>query len=194
MGTAERVRAARTPFSGVAMKNTLVLLDELESSPYEYPAAPEGLSAAAAAIPADVVWDRIERYTRTRWIARPVVWQVECGRKEAFCPRLSPAAFVMAHRWDEDSREWTIVDIDAAPWGVLIDSGSWQLTFKVGGGPPPLRALEAYRRLAEYWAEAQASPGLANVRDGDYSATFDRNALARALQLSGAADLLRPYR
>lgn len=174
---------------------TLVLNDELESAPDAYPDPPPNLSAAAQSIPAGVVWDRLERYTRQRWTPRNVVWQVSvAGRKEAFEPRLQPAVFASARVWDETSHQWESATPIRAPWGVMLECGDWQLTFVVGVDAPPLRALEAYRRLAEYWAEVQGNASLASVKDGDYAASFNANAIGRALQLSGAADLLRPYR
>ena len=42
-----------------------------------YPATPTGLSTAAAAINASVIWSRIEAYVWTRWTSRAVVWTVE---------------------------------------------------------------------------------------------------------------------
>jgi len=68
----------------------------------------------------------------------------------------------------------------------------------VGGGDVPAAVSEAFRRLAEYLASATAPTGVTSqtVTVGQLSeaVTLTPSHMARAIQLSGAADLLRPYR
>lgn len=63
---------------------------------------------------------------------------------------------------------------------------------------PPEDVLEAFRRLAEYSTDKDAHPSLTSrsVEIGSLRESFERSPawLARAMQYSGAADLLRPYR
>ena len=79
--------------------------------------------------------------------------------------------------------------------GLMLNGGTHRLTYTVGtDDTPPDTLLLAYSRLAEYWAEAKADAGITSITDGDYAMTRSANAIARALQYSGAADLLRAYR
>lgn len=164
---------------------------EDEGEPLDYPAPPDGLSAAALAIEPAAVWQRLESWMTHRWGARTVTWIAHgCG---VFVPRLQPAELVTALRWDFGG--WVPETLAPAPVGLLLDNETYELTYTVGSADtPPPAVLEAYRRLAEYWAETQADAGYNSVTDGDYSFTRSPNAMARALQHSGAADLLRRYR
>lgn len=156
-----------------------------------YPAAPSGLTPAAAALDPAALWRRLETWTTRRWPARNVTWIV-CGAG-AFVPRLAPAVLVTAEQWDGNT--WSAITPAAAPFGLVLELGTYRLTYTVGDNADiPASVAEAYRRLAEFSAQVQGNAGLTSVKDGDYSATFSASAAAKALQLSGAADLLRPYR
>ena len=178
-------------------------LQQVEAVPASYPAV-TGLSDAAAALNADALWQRIEAHCAHRWTARGVLWVAEgCGDWKA---PLAPAVVSLVERWNGTAFE--SVTPDASPWGghVFHHDGPHRITASVGDGVTlPAQVAEAFRRLAEYSAEI-ATDGMigghtshqshsANI-GGDISEEFSRSPTwaARALQLSGAAGLLRPYR
>ena len=55
------------------------LIKQFEAVPADYPDAPAGLSTAAAALDAAMIWARIEAYTSHRWTVREVVWTLTGG-------------------------------------------------------------------------------------------------------------------
>lgn len=167
------------------------IIREDEGVPLDYPAMPEGLSDAAKGIEPAVVWQRLESWITHRYGERSVEWITRgCG---LFVPRLKPAELVSVEIWNGSG--WAQETPALAPEGVLLGDHPYRLTYTVGTATAPDSVLEAYRRLAEYWAEADtAGAGLTSVTDGDYSFTRSATATARALQNSGAADLLRRYR
>ncbi|MEY8838078.1 hypothetical protein AB9K41_03445, partial [Cribrihabitans sp. XS_ASV171] len=66
-----------------------------------------------------------------------------------------------------------------------------------GGGDLPAAVSEAFRRLAEYFANGDADgKGREAIDIGPIKQEHERTAywVARAMDLSGAADLLRPYK
>jgi hypothetical protein len=100
-----------------------------------------------------------------------------------------------AEKWDGGA--WETVTLDPSPLGYDLQIATYRVTATVGStDAPPEAVLEAYRRLAEYFAQVRTDPasGHTSIQDGDFS--FDRPAAwaARAMQYSGAADLLRSYR
>ncbi len=69
----------------------------------------------------------------------------------------------------------------------------------MGGGEVPAAVSEAFRRLAEYLADATDRAGVSSYSvnmGGAIEESYQRNPawVARAMELSGAADLLRPYK
>lgn len=167
------------------------IISQDEGVPLDYPAMPAGLSDAAKNIEPAAVWSRLESWTCYRWGERSVAWITRgCG---LFVPRLKPAELETVEIWTDDA--WTTETPALAPEGILLGDHPYRLTYTVGtDDTPPASVLEAYRRLAEYWAETGAEGGTTSITDGDYSITRSANALGRALQYSGAADLLRAYR
>ncbi|KIZ32642.1 hypothetical protein, partial [Rhodopseudomonas palustris] len=85
-----------------------------ESEPLTYPDAPEGLSAAAVAIPAPVIWERIEAYVAHRWAERDIEWLVE-GPGE-WSPPLAPATIATVEVWSA-ADEWEACTPNASPFG-----------------------------------------------------------------------------
>lgn len=173
------------------------LLKQVEAAPESYPGAPAGMSQAAALLDPDAIWQRIEAYTAHRWTPRTVVWTVE-GPGE-WSPPLTPATVSTAEVWDGSA--WIAAAPDASWSGGydLILEGPYRITASVGGGAVPAAVNEAFRRLAEYLAEATDTPAGASsyaYQLGDQQETIQRNPahVAKAMQNSGAADLLRPYR
>lgn len=167
-------------------------LKQTEAVPESYPASglsPEPDNAA-------VVWQRLESYISHRWTPRQVVWIVE-GPGE-WCPPLTPATIATVEVWS-GADEWEDVTTNASPLGGywLPATGPWRFTGEVGDDDAdvPASVLEAFRRLSGYLDAARHRPGLRSVTAGSVSATYrDELATAQALQRSGAADLLRPYR
>lgn len=172
------------------------VLSEEAATPDAYPAAPSGLSADAAALPAALIWARIESWVSRRWTARSVVYVVE-GPGE-WSPRLSPFTLSTAERWT--GAAWETVALDAAPLGYALDAATYRVTGTAGDdSEPPELAQEAYRRLAEYFAGARAEGGAPIVRaqlgEGvDFERAAPTTWVARAIHYSGAADLLRGWR
>jgi len=174
------------------------LLQENEATPATYPASPSGLSDPASWIDAEIIWERIEAYTRTRYTAREVVWTVEGGEGENWTPPLSPIASHTAEKWE--SGAWVLTALPDGPVGLCLPSdGVFKVTAQVGDGTPPKAVTEAFRRLAEYMADDTDRAGVSSYSvnmGGAIQESYQRNAAhaARALQNSGAADMLRPYR
>lgn len=174
---------------------TAATIHEDESIPASYPAAPSGLSAPAAAIASAIIWQRIEAYTARRYTARAVTWIVE-GDGE-WVPPLTPATVSATEIWS--GAAWEAVALNPSPLGgyMLPGSGPYRFTANVGGGTAPAAVNEAYRRLAEYLADIAQSTSV-GVRqetvEGVGSIEYDLAGVARAMERSGAGDLLRPYR
>ncbi|NNC24227.1 hypothetical protein HKX42_10325 [Salinisphaera sp. USBA-960] len=163
----------------------------IEESTPTYPAPPADLSDAAAAIEPAVVWGRLEAWMNRRWAKRQVICDTDSGG--AFSPPLRPAKLGKAEQWTGCA--WKEITPKEGPFGVILADAPHRLTFTVGDDTDvPAELYEAYRRLAEYWAETPIDGGLTEVSDGDYSHKRSANAAARALPNSGAADLLRRYR
>lgn len=160
-----------------------------------YPAAPTGLSAKASALDANAIWQRMESYIAWRFSVRTVEWIVE-GRG-AWSPPLGPATITSTEVWQNDA--WATVVLTPSPLGgfVLPCCAPYRIIGTVGEEDAEVPAIvqEAWRRLAEYLGSVVVKPGIRtesvpNVWQGEY----DNRAVAKALQDSGAADLLRSYR
>jgi hypothetical protein len=170
---------------------------QTEAAPEAYPAKPSGLSAAAAAIDQAVIWSRLEGYCGYRWSQRVVVWIAEGAG--AWFPPLAPAAIETIERWEAGA--WVEdATLCASPMGgYILHAATYRFTGSAGPETPAAPALvnEAYRRIAEYFASAMsaAHPGVRQSSiEGIGSHTFDPTAVARAMERSGAGDLLRTYR
>lgn len=174
------------------------LLKEAEATPATYPNSPPGLSFAAQEINPEIMWERIEAYTRTRYTAREVIWTVEGREDEHWTPPLSPVASHTAEKWE--SGAWVPVTLSDGPVGLCLPSdGVFRVTSQVGGGNVPAVVSEAFRRLVEYMADDTDRAGVSSYSvnmGGAIQESYTRNAAhaARALQNSGAADMLRPFR
>lgn len=174
---------------------TATTIKQTEAVPSAYPAAPDGLSTAAAALDADMIWQRIESYVAHRWTSRAVVWTVEgCGEWQ---PPLTPATITTVEIWQGGA--WETVALPPSPMGgYCLPGGTYRFTGTVGSGTVPAAVNEAFRRLAEYMAAKQGAPGTTRERVTAGSVTVDKSRsaswAAQAMQNSGAGDLLRPYR
>ncbi|WP_084421837.1 hypothetical protein [Henriciella litoralis] len=173
-----------------------VTLKQTEAIPASYPDSPDGLSDKAAAVPADAIWERIESYIAHRFTPRSVVWTVEGGGD--WQAPLTPASFETVEVWSDGV--WADCMPDASPWGgyELPGDRPYRITADVGGGDVPAAVSEAFRRMAEYLAEPRRAAGSSSfsMRLDVIEISMQRNPawLARAMQNSGAGDLLRPYR
>jgi len=171
-----------------------------EDVPVSYPATPSGLSTKAAALDPAMIWARIETHIAHRWTPRAVVWIID-GPGEWVTP-LTPATISTSEVWN--GAAWISASLAASPLGGfdLTGAGPYRITASVGVGTPPAPVNEAFKRLAEYIAGGRDQldePGATSYSTdigGDLQWSVTRNAawMARALQNSGAADLLRPYR
>ena len=136
------------------------------------------------------LWQRIEAFIAHRWTAREVVWIVE-GAGE-WCAPLTPATITASEVWENGG--WTSTTLNAGPLGYdLPGDGPYRITATVGAGTPPAAVAEAYRRLHEYTRGITDSFKTEFV-DGPTDDGIAPSWAAKSLQLSGAADLLRPYR
>lgn len=172
-------------------------IKQTEAAPEEYPPAPT-MNAAATALDAALIWQRIEAYVAWRWSERAVEWIVEGpGQWE---PPLSPATVTKAEIWRGDA--WEELTLPAAPLGGFLLSGDGPYRFTATAGEEdadvPVSVKEAYRRLAEYSAQSRGKAGARSERigAGSISLSHTRSAswLAQAMENSGAGDLLRNYR
>lgn len=173
------------------------LLGQEEATPSSYPDAPAGLSTAAAALDNAMIWARIEHYIAHRWGEREVVWVVK-GDGD-WLPPLTPCTVDTSERWDGDAYQSTT--LDSAPVGFMLEGETYRVTATVGStATPPADVLEAYTRLAEYLAEdtrmgRQVNSMSVNLTGAArYEVSRPEHWHGSALQLSGAADLLRRYR
>jgi hypothetical protein len=173
-------------------------IKQVESEPESYPPAPSGLSAAAAALDAAMIWQRIEHFIAYRYSARAVVWIAEGGG--AWFPPLAPATIATIERWEAGA--WVEdASLCASPMGgYVLQAATYRFAGTVGPETPaaPAAVVEAFRRLAEYMAAKPGKAGAAfeSVNAGSVSTSVRRDPawLAMAMQNSGAGDLLRTYR
>ena len=175
---------------------TIDLIKQFEARPAAYPAAPSGLSTAAAALNSEAIWTRLEAYTAHRFTPREVVWTFSANGGDQFHPRLAPVVSREAHFWGDQWESLVLLD---GPLGIVLPfCGTYRITAQVGKAPVRAPFDEAYRRLAEYLADDPGTAGASStsVAIGPIQETLDRNPawVAKAMQLSGAADLLRNYR
>jgi len=180
------------------------LIRQQEAIPAAYPATPDGLSDAAQTLDAASIWARIEAYTAHRFSDRQVVWVFEAGEDDDWSPALTPVASLSAEKWE--SGAWASSTLPEGPLGYCVPGdGMYRVTAQVGAGPVPAPVSEAFKRLAEYSVEI-SKDGFVSGHPShtshshkiteDLAESFARQAswAARAIQNSGAADLLRPYR
>jgi len=143
------------------------------------------------------VQSRIESYIRHRWGERAFEAIVE-GPGE-WTPPLMPVTVSAIEQWIDES--WTAVTAQRTPLGYLFGAGSFRVTGTAGNeeAVPPAVA-EAARRLHAYYVKADeiqqdvAGGTLSEFKIGPLEKRVEVSPsfIARALQNSGAADLLRP--
>lgn len=152
---------------------------------------------------AGVLWRRLEQYTSWRSTKRACEWILEGAG--SWKPNLFPASIVSVQIWNPAVDGWSSVldDVPASPIGSmwLHNAGPYRVLGEVGDSdqvlPPPI--VEAFRRLAEYWIGERSSyagsshevQSVGPIRSEHYR---DPAWLGKAMQNSGAADLLRSFR
>ena len=161
-------------------------VSQVEAIPASYPTSNQ-----------DALWQRVEGYVAHRWTERSVVWIVD-GPGHWRAP-LTPAVITTTEVWKNGAYE--AVTLEASPMGGLdLPDGTFRITGTVGAdNAAPEIVLQAFDRLSDYLeADAGGVPGASSysINLGQISESFRRNPayLARALDMSGAADLLRNYR
>lgn len=173
------------------------VIKQFEATPAAYPFAPAGLSTPAAALDPAMIWARIEAFIAHRFTEREVVWTLSGNAGDQFHPRLTPVVSREAHFWGDQWEALTLLD---GPLGVCLPfDGTYRVTAQVGAGDVPAPVIEAFRRLAEYLADTDDRAGVSDYSvnmGGAIEESYERNPawVARAMQYSGAGDLLRPYR
>lgn len=150
----------------------------------------------------DIVWARIERYIFWRFTPRTVTWFV--NGPGFFEPNRLPYNVTATEVWSTRAKEWESATLDPSPRGgfYLPCSGPWRVTATVGGGSPapvvPEIIWEAARRLSAYISAQPGTPGASSesISAGSISIATRRSEswMGRAMQNSGAADLLRGFR
>lgn len=164
---------------------------QIEAAPALWPAV-SGVTGDALA----VAWQRVEHFIAWRFAARVVTWRVDSDGAD-WQPPLRPVSAVTAKLWTGAAFE--TVTLDLAPDGWAMPCGQYEVTATVGAGPVPPAVAAAVQRLAAYMAAGSTLPAgarsySANVGQLSETITADPAAAARALQNSGAADLLRNFR
>src|SRR5690625_1173404 len=100
------------------------IINFVESTPAQYPDAPQDLSPAAAAIPAAAIWQRLEHFMAYRWGQRDVTWTVK--GPGSWIPQLLPAELKKAEVWCGQSWEpWTLQD---GPCGHILHLDTFRLS------------------------------------------------------------------
>ena len=171
-------------------------IKQTEAIPASYPSvSPRWVieQAPEDEVPDDAqIWQRIESYIAYRWTERQVIWIVQgCGE---WVPPLTPTTITTVECWQ--GGEW----VEATPVATALGGydfagdGPYRITADVGSGTPPAAVQEAFKRLHEYSRGIVDSFKNQPAQIGDSEDGIMANWTARALQLSGAADLLRPYR
>tara|TARA_R110002094_G_scaffold219607_1_gene191687 strand:+ start:116 stop:715 length:600 start_codon:yes stop_codon:yes gene_type:complete len=194
-----------------------VTLKQVESLPEAYPEIEIDVFGQS---PDATIWQRIESYIAHRFTPRAVVWIVE-GEGD-WTPPLTPATVETVEVWE--SGAWVSTVAIPSPYGGLcfVGDGPYRVTATAGPDgvdidgvltfPVPDIVVSAVRRLNQYllveikndeYGNASGSPkhwatSLARTGEGENAETetFQRQAawIAKAMQHSGAGDLLRNYR
>lgn len=176
------------------MKADVTEIAQFEGTPDAYPEI-DGVTGDLL----ETCWTRIEHYCGFRWAPRRVVWTLTSSGGEWIAP-LGPVVISEAFQWQDG--DWQPVTLTRGPFGLCLPCGNVQIEASVGsmsGARIPAAVKEAITRLAAYLtAETPVPAGArsysANVGQLSEAISTDPAAMAKALQNSGAADLLRPYR
>ncbi len=168
------------------------LLNFAESAPSAWPRI-EGIDDPEFAA---TVWQRIEQYTNYRWPARRVEFALQ-GQGE-FTPLVTPFKPESIKCWS--AQKWRVAQMLKTAWcGVCLPFDTqWRLEGIAGDDSvPPAEVLEAARRLSDYFCQIQndgRTMSATSLSGDDASVDLGAAWAAKAVQRSGAGDLLRRYR
>ena len=154
----------------------------------------------------EALWRRIEQYIVWRWGERTVEWIIQ--GQGLFMPPLKPVTITVIERFNDygcpayPASAWIPQTPMRTPFGVNLQLPAFYRIQGTAGQnvPPPDDVLEAYTRLAEYVASVKddGRVGATSVTDTVPGVTLTVHrpvqSLSRALEYSGAADLLKAYR
>lgn len=187
-----------------------------EGAPASYPqvVAPTPADGSQLQMIANTAWQRVEAYIAHRWGSRSIEYIAD--GPGSWQPRLTPTTITSAEIWRDGA--WAPVTLAADPFGGYnLDAETYCFTGTCGSDDEPPRAVKsAVFRLIEYFLAVDETPRderplrsfsyerrgvdpLASVHSPapDQGVSFERTGatwVSRALQHSGAADLLRPFR
>ncbi len=154
----------------------------------------------------EAIWRRIEQFIHWRWGERSVEWVI--AGQGLFVPPLRPVTITTVEKFNDFGSpavppgEWFSVTPSRSPFGICLrNSGYYRLKGTAGQAvTPPADVLEAYTRMADYIAAVQDEdfPGATTVTESvpgvSLSVRRPSNSMARALEYSGAMDILKAYR
>lgn len=138
---------------------TVELLQQIEAVPATWPDAPTGLSDGAAALPAAMIWARIEAWVAWRWTARDMSWVVS-GPGD-WSPPLTPVTVSTVELWDAQNGVWTATALTASPLGGYVLDGEGPYRFTGSGGDsstPRCRCCRATPASQNTWPIRRARP------------------------------------
>lgn len=176
------------------------LIKETQAIPATYPIVEPYLhtnfdkpTEQDAQINEELIWQRIEAYIAHRWTECEVIWIIVADAGEEWTPRLTPVNSHTAERWGGSA--WQEVTLLEGPEGLCIPSGGrYRITASVGAGDPPEAVQEAFRRLHEYARGIAESWRNETAEYRSETSQAPAGWAGKAIQLAGAADLLRSYR
>ncbi|SLN10775.1 hypothetical protein PSJ8397_00042 [Pseudooctadecabacter jejudonensis] len=178
------------------------VIEQEEISTAVYPDAPDGLSDAAAALSKEIVWDRLEQFTNYKIGQRSIQFRVCSNRGQPWwIPAERPFEITGILIADTTLDDYVATPVrPRADGAVNLEGKAALVTATVGLATAPPLFLEAYKRLAEYFAASQIGPeGVTRYSlsvGPDITEGYSKQAThtAKAMVNSGAADLLRKYR
>lgn len=167
-----------------------------ESAPAAYPTIATGLASPTTAFLA-AVWQRMESFIGWRWGSRSCTFIIE--GPGVWASPLQPVTAVASVEFWNAGDAWEAATPRSDPLGgYCFDGGVYRVTATIGDtATPPGAVQEAFIRLANYLDEMNGrelslqSTTIEGVGSFEFNAP---NMAARAMQYSGAADLLRPWR
>jgi len=183
----------------------LLHFDEAEPATYpdleQYDDEGDSLDAL---VPTRAYWRRIEEHIAHRWTSRQCVWIIRGpGLWES---HLAPLSNVTVDVWGETDYTWSSATPTPSPMGGFdfSDHRTYRITATVGNTAEevPQLIVEAYLRLEAYYEDHDTisiPAGSSSYSSKVGEALTDEITraptwIARAMQHSGCADLLRSYR
>ena len=144
--------------------NRTVMGQEEVSEPV-YPDAPDGLSVAAAALSKEVIWDRLEQFTNYKIGQRSIQFRVWSKIKQPWwIPAERPFEITEILIADTNLEDYVAKIVRPRADGAVNLGGKAALvTALIGSTTAPPLFLEAYKRLAEYYAAPLQGEGISQA-------------------------------